>query len=239
MHFPRLRTAAVAAGFFAVGLLVAGTASAMVASPPPTAIATAVELHQKDPKSETAPVSARVLPRVPLEIGSPVIKCDPNNGCVSHVGDPLGRNALAGDAPEGLTSGTEVHSAPAHHTPGYGAAPIERDTAASSLSSVTSHPRNEQPVNRGATCSRPTVSHHGLGDQGRGERVDRESKNCGAQSEQNGKKPSHSPRPVDTPSSQGKNSHAEPRGEKYQNPGAGSRNAQGVAGQSEREPRSG
>lgn len=124
MPSPRYRSAAVAAGFFAVSLLVAGTASAMVATPRQAPIATAVELQQEDPKSETAPVSTPVSTSPPKEVGLSAIKCDPEAGCIPLItveqhDPPLSEaDAVAGTGalphPERSPSTRDTSFTPAH-----------------------------------------------------------------------------------------------------------------------------
>lgn len=85
MRTPKLRAVAVVAGFAGVSLLVAGTASAMVAGQADMPIASAVQLQQEDPTSQTAPVPAQVSAAAPIEVGSGAIKCDADGNCASRI----------------------------------------------------------------------------------------------------------------------------------------------------------
>lgn len=85
MRTPKLRAVAVIAGFAGISVLVAGTASAMVASHLDAPIASAVQLHQEDPTSQTPPVPAAVEPGTPVEVGSGAIKCDADGNCASQI----------------------------------------------------------------------------------------------------------------------------------------------------------
>lgn len=85
MRTPKLRSVAVIAGFAGVSMVVAGTASAMVSSQDDTPIATAVQLQQADPTSQTAPVPARTQLATPVEVGSGAIKCDDDGTCASRI----------------------------------------------------------------------------------------------------------------------------------------------------------
>ncbi|MFN3865661.1 MAG: hypothetical protein ACK4MD_02985 [Demequina sp.] len=88
MNRPSLRTLAVVAGFLGVSMVVAGTASAMVGAPADAPIATAVELHQKDPGSVTPPIEADgsiAAPHAdappPVEVGPAAIECSEAGVC--------------------------------------------------------------------------------------------------------------------------------------------------------------
>lgn len=85
MRTPKLRAIAVVAGFTGVSLLVAGTASAMVSGHVDMPIASAVQLQQEDPTSQTPPVPAQVDPAAPVEVGSGAIKCDEDGHCASLI----------------------------------------------------------------------------------------------------------------------------------------------------------
>ena len=85
MRTRKLRAAAVVAGFAGVGILVAGTASAMIPNRIDAPIATAVQLQQEDPTSQTAPVPATAEPGVPVEVGSGAIKCDADGNCAPRI----------------------------------------------------------------------------------------------------------------------------------------------------------
>lgn len=100
MRTSTLRGAAVVAGFAGVSLLVAGTATAMMAGSVEAPVATAVRLTHEDPISQTAPVSAEVQAPGPVEVGSAAIKCDDDGTCSSRITV----NPTSGDAPEDTSS---------------------------------------------------------------------------------------------------------------------------------------
>lgn len=88
MSRPSLRAVAVATGFLAVSVVVAGTAAAMVATPDDAPVASAIELAQEDPQSRTPVVhaddSASDSPAeeaAPIEVGAPAIRCTDDGVC--------------------------------------------------------------------------------------------------------------------------------------------------------------
>lgn len=121
------------AGFAGVSLLVAGTASAMVAGQIDGPIAFAVQLQQEDPTSQTAPVPAQVTAAEPIEVGSGAIKCDADGNCASRIKVEANATATSPSAADrepvetGPTASNTSGSEP--HSPNPGAPASDTDSA--------------------------------------------------------------------------------------------------------------
>ncbi|MDE0572412.1 hypothetical protein ON058_03185 [Demequina sp. B12] len=100
MSAPTVRTVAVAAGFFGISLVVAGTASAMAERPAHEPVGAAIQLTQPEVStgSVTAPPVTLSAGTVPIEVVAEPIECDDDGTC--------GTNEVAESAPVTQTTST-------------------------------------------------------------------------------------------------------------------------------------